>query len=268
MVSSQRPQPVQKCDSGAKIGRSQQPLAEKFAVALGVVLCVAAVGSAVLDAKTANARNSLSAANSDFSPQLTSAEDYANRVAAEWVVEHFGVVTIMTQSHSLKRFVAVEHLPVEPFVVTEVNLYGQEFNEADLEILTNLKHLVTLDVSRTGLTESGLATVGRIQGLKKLYLRGNRLQARAFQRLANGENIESCSVTANYAFDDAALSVLTDVMPNLTSFSCGSTPLTANSTDEFRQLASLKYLALTKAKWSDTEIDELKASLPECLIKT
>ena len=149
---------------------------KKFAVALGVTLCIAAIGSAVLDAKTAIARNSLTADVSKSAEWVTASEDYANRVAAEWVLEHFGVVTVKTQNGKPSRFVAVEHLPIRPFVITEINLYGQEFDETDLTLLTELDHLVALDLSRTRLTGAGLATVGEIQGLRKLYLRGNKLQ--------------------------------------------------------------------------------------------
>lgn len=241
----------------------------QYIVPLAVTFCLAAAaGGAILKAQSLAPGSFLSAEESFNNPLATTEGSHADRAAAEWVLEHFGVVTVKTKDAPARKFVAIEHLPSNPFVVTEVNLYGQEFIEEDLEILTELTQLRLLDLSRTQLTESGLAIAGEIQGLKKLYLRGNKLKADAFRHLKNGDSIESCSVTANYVFDDASLSVLAEVMPNLTRFSCGSTAVTAKSAEEFKRLGKLEYLALKEVEWSAHEISKLKTSLPDCRIKS
>lgn len=188
------------------------------------------------------------------------------RSAAVWVVQHFGVVTVRTEDGKTSRYVAAEHLPSEPFVVTEINLYGQEFDERELSFLPRLSNLIKVDFSKTDITDRGLAYVGRISGLKSLGLRGNKLSPDSYGLLRNGSHIETCSVSGSSAFDDAALASLSEAVPNLRTLSCGGTSVSPEGLQALMTMNSLKQLIATKNKLPDDVATKLRAALPGCTV--
>lgn len=190
----------------------------------------------------------------------------AERQAAIWVVEHFGVVEVKTDDGIVKRYVAAEHLPEESFVITEIDLYGQEFDESELSFLPQLSQLHKLDLSKTGVGERGLKYVGKIPTLKTLHLRANKFSADAYKFLKNGHQIETCSVAGSKTFDDAAITTLSATMPNLRSFSCASTRVSDEGLKTLMSLKSLKQLTATKLNGSEPGISLLRAALPQCRI--
>lgn len=198
---------------------------------------------------------------------FTVADPTAERAAANWVVRNFGVVTVKTEDNVVKRFVAIEHLPSDPFVVTEINLASQEFDESELSILTSLTSLRKLDLSKVNLTSQGLAHVGRIPNLRGLYLRGNRLSPDSYGLLENSDQIEILSVSGSKTFDDFALAVVSVTMQNLRTFSCASTNVTEEGSDAVVSFKSLKKLTATRNNWSREAVARLRSHLPGCQIE-
>lgn len=201
------------------------------------------------------------------SKAFTVVDASAERAAANWVVQNFGVVTVKTEDNVVKRFVAVEHLPTDPFVVTEINLTSQEFDDSELSILTGLTSLTKLDLSKVNLTARGLAHVGRIPNLRGLYLRGNRLSPDSYGLLENSDQIEILSVSGSKTFDDFALAVVSVTMQNLKTFSCASTKVTEEGSDAVVSFKSLKKLTATRNNWSQEAVARLRSDLPGCQIE-
>lgn len=194
---------------------------------------------------------------SEFDPQL-------ERAAAVWVVDHFGVVQVKTESGEYGRFVAAEHLPAEPFTITEINLYGQEFDESELSFLPGLRSLQKLDVSRTSISARAMKSIGQVPKLKSLQARATRLSASDFRLLQNGQRIENCSVSGSKSFDDEVLITVSEVMPNLKVFACTATGVSENGLQTLTTLRSLQKLTAQKHTWSEKAILEFQKALPEC----
>ncbi|MBC7964762.1 MAG: hypothetical protein H7Z17_02460 [Fuerstia sp.] len=186
------------------------------------------------------------------------------RAAAIWVVEHYGVVAVKTEDGKVNRYVAAEHLPAESFVITEINLYEQEFDESELAFLPQLASLGKLDVSRTTVGSKGMQFIGKVPKLKSLQLRANNLSADSLRLLLNGRQIENCSVHGSKSFDDAAVAALSEIMPNLKVFSCASTSVSEEGMKALMPLKSLKKLTATNNKWSEQAGKQLSEALPGC----
>ncbi|MCA9047922.1 MAG: hypothetical protein KDA89_04300 [Planctomycetaceae bacterium] len=192
----------------------------------------------------------------------------ADRDAAVWVVRHYGVVTVKTDHGKTAKFVAEEHLPAEPFVVTEINLYGQEFDEGELSFLAQLSSLEKLDLSNTGVTTVAMQYAGAVSSLKALYLRGNNVSADLLRLLKNAQQYERCSVSGCDGFDDDAITVMAAIMPNLRVLGCTSTDISDAALAPLLTMKSLTSLMTANNDLSAESIDELTKALPKCKIKT
>lgn len=188
------------------------------------------------------------------------------RAAAIWVVQHYGVVEVRTNDGEVRRYVAAEHLPEEAFSITEINLYGQDFDERELAFLPELAHLEKIDISRTTISSTGMRYIGRVPTLKSLQLRVTNLSADAFRLLKNGPAIEKCSVSGSKTFDDAVLTAASETMPNLKVFSCTSTSITDNGIKALMKLKAMNKLIAAKNQWSDQALKQLQDALPNCTL--
>ena len=196
-----------------------------------------------------------------------SADSELERAAATWVLAHYGVVTVKAEDGKNKRYVALEHLPAEPFTVTEINLYGQEFDEGGLSFLPQLADLRKLDLSATAVGKTGLNYVGRVTTLKSLSVRGNRCSPELYRLLQNGGQIQSCTVSGSKVFDDTAMDVISQTMPNLRTLSVGGTSVSDEGLNAASRLRSLSVLTISKLKVTDAAIKELQLALPACSIR-
>lgn len=190
-----------------------------------------------------------------------------DRAAAEWVTDSFGVVGIRTADGQRERYVAKEHLPDEPFVVTEINLSGQEFDESDLAILNGLTSLERLDLSNTEVTDVALGYAGQAPALRRLYLRNTAVSAQGFRGWQNAEGIVSLSLSSNRQFDDSAIEELVQTLPNLTSLGITGTSVTDAGLKALGNLKELKTLYSPKGTVSEEGLQALAETLPECRIK-
>lgn len=197
---------------------------------------------------------------------VASGDMHAERAAAIWVVQHYGVVTVKPDDGGIMRCVAADYLPEGSFVVKEINLYDQEFDENELSCLTQLSALTRLDLSRTTVSDSGLRYVGQVKSLKSLSLRGTAVTAHSIRQLQNGDQIISCTVTGSKTFDDEAVHAVVEAMPNLQMFSCASTSVSEEGMKALTTLQSLTNLTVTHNNWSEEALAQLADTLPECRI--
>ncbi|GAB5443095.1 MAG: hypothetical protein Fues2KO_34440 [Fuerstiella sp.] len=195
------------------------------------------------------------------------ADPEGERSAATWILAHYGVVTVKTESAAAKRYVAVEHLPAEPFTITEINLRGQEFDEGGLSFLPQLANLRKLDLSATTVGETGLKYVGQVPTLISLSMRGNRFSPESYRLLQNGDRILTCTVSGSRAFNDTALDVMSQTMPNLRTLAVGGTGVSDEGLKAVSRIKSLRSFIASGTDVSDAAVEELQLALPDCNIR-
>lgn len=195
------------------------------------------------------------------------ADPEGERSAATWILAHYGVVTVKTESGAAKRYVAVEHLPAEPFTITEINLRSQEFDEGGLSFLPQLANLRKLDLSATTVGETGLKYVGQVPTLISLSIRGNRFSPESYRLLQNGDRILTCTVSGSRAFNDAAMDVMSQTMPNLRTLAVGGTGVSDEGLKAVSRIKSLRSFIASGTDVSDAAVEELQLALPDCSIR-
>ncbi|MEZ6122150.1 MAG: hypothetical protein R3C49_03110 [Planctomycetaceae bacterium] len=190
------------------------------------------------------------------------------RHAAEWVVDHFGVVEVRTEDGTIRRFVAREHLPAEPFVVTDINLYDQDIHEDDLWFLPKLSALTTLDLSGTSVSWTGIEYAGQAPQLKNLYLRRVDISGGAIRLLESADQLNKLSVSGSRKFCDADVAMIVTCMPRLKMLLCSGTQVTDEGLKALAALSQLRDLQISKTKTTAAGQASLAQALPKCRIKT
>ncbi|MEZ5940986.1 MAG: hypothetical protein R3C18_06315 [Planctomycetaceae bacterium] len=191
----------------------------------------------------------------------------AERAAAIWTVENYGVVTVMLSSGEERKFVAREHLPDEPFVVTGIDLWYQSIDPHELDFLPDLQHLTYLDLSQTDLSDEHMRYLAKSTGLHTLYLRGDQISKQGFESLPEMPVLEHFSCSANRAFDDEALAVVTGKMPRLKVFLCTSSGVTAEGLPALYEMKHLRHFRVEKSEIPQDAFDALQERLPKCHIR-
>jgi hypothetical protein len=102
-----------------------------------------------------------------------------NRTVAEWVLGIGGSIETIAG-----KFTEVGQLPKQPFVITLVNLKGQQqVTDADLVKLKGLTNLTALELSSTRITDNGLEHLKKLTSLKHLRLNQTKVTAKGVAEL-------------------------------------------------------------------------------------
>lgn len=189
-----------------------------------------------------------------------------DRAAAIWVVENYGVVTVEMESGTELKFVAREHLPLEPFKVVAIDLWHQKIKGSELVFLRDLTHLRSLDLSHSGVTDEHMHLIGQATNLNRLALRGGKVTAEGYRQLPLNLNMTNFTGSANHEFTDETLSVVAERMPNLRLFLCASTQVTDEGFAQLSTLPNLRDVRVQKTEVSDAAIEALKEQLPRCKV--
>lgn len=191
-----------------------------------------------------------------------------DRLAANWVMDHFGVVQVKTPDGEEARFVAKEHLPAERFVITEINLKNQEINESELDFLPRLRHLETLDLSRTASSDIALKFALRAPSLSRLYMLGTNVTRQGFEQSAEKTQMYSLSVSLASGIDDLAVAAIVGKMPGLRFLSISGTNVSDQGLNNIAGLNYLRVLQMPQTNATETGVSTLAAALPDCEIRT
>ena len=191
-----------------------------------------------------------------------------DRFAANWVVDHFGVVKVKTPDGDEARFVAKEHLPVERFVVTEINLKNQDLDESELHFLKHLRQLQTLDLSKTASSDIALKFALKAPKLSRLYLMGTNVTRQGFEQSGPKKQMFSLSVSLASGIDDLAVTAIAEKMPGLRFLSISSTNVSDRGLSDIAGLNHLRVLQMPQTNATKAGITTLAAALPDCDIRT
>jgi len=124
--------------------------------------------------------------------------------------------------------------------VIKLDLSQKPIDDAALQSLADLIYLQKLDLDRTDITDAGLQTIAFMPDLMTLSLRYDHLSDRAATTLAE--------------------------LPNLQTLYLTGTQLTDASLAELAKLDSLSELYIRWTRISDAGADQLRATLPKCLV--
>ncbi|MCE9605348.1 MAG: hypothetical protein K8U03_10655 [Planctomycetia bacterium] len=122
--------------------------------------------------------------------------------------------------------------------VIGVHLGERKLTDADLIHLRGLRHLEELDLTRTGISGTGLTILKETTSLRKLFLTDTKVDDAAIAHLQGMKNLELLGLSGT-KIDDAAL-------PHLEG------------------LTKLKQLFCLGTKVSDAGAEKLRRTLPRC----
>jgi eukaryotic-like serine/threonine-protein kinase len=161
----------------------------------------------------------------------TAAKD-VDRRAAEWVLSIGGQVKVDVNGKE-SEVVVVEELPNSPFRLRSVNLaHHSHVSNGELVLLKGLKHLTTLDLGETRVSDEGLVHLANLTSLQVLRLFGTKVTCSGVKHLAG--------------------------LTELRELSLGKTPLNETQLVHLQQFPKLDHIGLGWTRISDAGMVHLR----------
>ena len=159
-------------------------------------------------------------------PERLAVEELQNRLAAEYEATLAGLRAAIPG-------VVRPILPGERDLEYTAAIAGATFGDAELQELGAVGNdLVWLDLSRTGITDAGLAVVAKMPNLEHLDLRGTSVGDDGLESLAGLDNLETLSLYGT-GVTDSGLKAL-QALPALRRLYLGGTPGTEKGLEALR----------------------------------
>jgi len=159
-------------------------------------------------------------------PERLAVEELQNRLAAEYEATLVGLRAAIPG-------VVRPILPGERDLEYTAAIAGATFGDAELQELGAVANdLVWLDLSRTGITDAGLAVVAKMPNLEHLDLRGTSVGDDGLESLAGLDNLETLSLY-DTGVTDSGLKAL-QALPALRRLYLGGTPVTEEGLEALR----------------------------------
>ncbi len=158
-----------------------------------------------------------------------------------------------------------EAMPKEEFKLIGIDVSNcKEFNDRWVPEIVGLKHLVTLDLFRTGLTTKGIQELENFPKLESLILEGLPVTDEGMKILKPFTLLKNLNL-ADTQITDKGLKELGG-LSQLQKLNLGSNKITDNGLKELAGLKELQSLTLEKTQVTEKGVAELKKALPDCKI--
>jgi hypothetical protein len=126
-----------------------------------------------------------------------------NRAAAELVIQRGGSVRVQGVSYPIDR---VGKLPAGKLVLKGIDLSEKQFNDDDLDALTDLKALEQLNLYGTKVTNQGLERLKSLNSLTQLELSYTLIDDEGLQSLKDLKRLEKLTLYGTQVTDDGVKS--------------------------------------------------------------
>ena len=165
-----------------------------------------------------------------------------DRLVAEWVIQVGGKIDIVGSDGYTSE--VKSGLPDQPFHISKISLHSLDrISNNDLRRFSQLKHLASLNLMKTPITDDGLRHISSISSLESLNLAATQINGSGFRYLSELNNLSTLLCGGCVRITDNSLAHLVQ-LSNLSCLGLIDTRISDSALQYVGRIQSLKELRL------------------------